>query len=468
MAVYGGIALHQREALLVDALARETETLGRALQITADNALRDGRSADLGRVLGRVAEDPETYAAAVVRSDGAVLAGGPTAALSCLESYVPLAEHVGEVRGWANCDGRVRWVALGLREPGAAILVARRATVLERDFAASRWRMLLTTIILAAATALAILLVLRRTLSRPLADVMRGVRALGGSDPPSPVAVDPSAGEIGALATAFNEMADRLEDKRQALVRESEERIALERRLRRSEKFAALGRLTGGLAHELGSPLNVIGVRAEAVAADPEAPEHVRRQAKEILGEVERVAGVITDLSRITRTRRIEPHPVDVAEVVRGIAEELGPDAAGAASLIGVEGLERPVIVMGDATLLRHAFLNLATNALRSVGEGTTGSAPPRVRMRVDENREWVRVVVEDNGRGIAEEDLSRILEPFFTKRDVGEGMGLGLPITLAIVEEHGGELDVRNAPGGGVTATVTLPTPGPGGGGTT
>lgn len=455
MAVYGVIALRQREALLADALVRETDTLARALQITANNAVRDDRLDDLDRVLGRVAADDETYAAAVMGAGGRLVAGGPAEAVACLEQYRPLVTYLGELRGWADCDGRTRWVVLETGLPGSALVVARRATVIERDMAASRWRMFLTTLALAGAAALAILLVLRTTLSAPLAQVMKGVQDLGGPLPPAPVEVPHSAGEIGRLAAAFNEMSERLEGKRQSLLREVEERIALERRLRRAEKFAALGRLTGGLAHELGSPLNVIGVRAEAVLADIDSSPSARRHCREILGEVERVAALIRDLSQTARSHGMDVAPVDLGEVARAVAAEVTERADEISARIEIEAPEAPIMVSGDAALLRHAARNLATNALQSLAEK---GGERFVAIRAGEEDGEALLVVEDNGGGIEPELLPRVLEPFFTTKDVGAGMGLGLAMSLGIVEEHGGQLRVEPREGGGVRASIRLP----------
>lgn len=461
MIVYGLIALRQREALLADALARETETLARTLQITTNNALRDERLQDLNDVLEQVADDPETYAAAVLSDSGTVFAGGPPSAIGCLERYAPLARQIGEVGGWADCDGRVRWIALETRTPGSAIVVARRATVIERDIVASRWRMSLTTLALAMAAGLAIMVVLRTSLSRPLAEVMRGVQSLGAGTSPTEIRVGGGSGEITALAASFNEMAARLEDKQASLMREVEERLALERRLRKSEKFAALGRLTGGLAHELGSPLNVIGVRAEAIVSRPEDAPEARRQAEEILSEVERVAELMHGLSHVARRHRVKSGPVDLASVVADVLAEV----ANRVESLEIE-LERdlprePAMILGDATLLHHAVLNLVTNAIQSLAK----AEPPRTlylrlsRETVPSSGEatWT-LIVEDDGPGITDEDLAHVFEPFFTTKDVGEGMGLGLAISLGIVEEHQGSLTVEPPPGGGVRTVIRLP----------
>lgn len=456
MTVYGLISLHQRETLLSDAWARETATLARTLQIVVDNALRDRRFGDLDVVLARVAADPETWVSVVLHHDGRVLAGGPAPAIDCLARHgLDLDRLGGEVQGWADCAERVRWVTLPTRPPAAAVVLARSDRVVARDVSLSRRRILATILALTATAALVVLLVLRRTLSAPLAEVMRGVRRLGGPDPPSPIAVSNSAGELRDLARAFNEMTERLGAKRRTLVREVEERLSLERRLRQAEKFAALGRFTSGLAHELGSPLNVIQVRAEAILADGSASSTARRQAEEIVAEIERVAELVRDLTHVARRHGIEHEAVDLVQVARAAVAGVRASAEAADVQVDMDVSTDPVFVRGEATLLRHALFNLMVNAVQAL-DGCAGKR--RLCIRIDESGQRARAIVEDNGPGIAPEHARHVFEPFFTTKDVGEGTGLGLAIGIGIVEEHGGNLTLEPREGGGVRATITLP----------
>jgi signal transduction histidine kinase len=452
MGIYGVIALEQREELLRDALARETETLARSTQIVVDNAVRDGRFQDLDRVLRRIAEDPQTVIAVVLDSEGRLLAGGPADALACLDGVQAVGPE--GARGWAECDGGMRWVVLPVRDPADRVALGRRATVLERDRASSRRRILVTTLVLAAAAGGAMVLVLRFTLSSPLSHIMVGVRTLGGPRSPSPVLVPRTPVELRELAEAFNEMAERLEGKRQALIEEVEDRVALERKLRSSEKFAALGRLAGGLAHEIGSPLNTISIRAEAIQTTPGVPEAVRREAGEILAEVERIARLVRGLRHVGRGDPLEPRPVDLAQVVAQAADDARERVGAPARSVRVEP-GAPIVVPGDQTLLRHAVANLALNALQA---SAGARAPGEVTMRVERDAAGARIVVEDDGPGLPEEVRHRLFEPFFTTREVGEGMGLGLAITRGIAEEHGGELRLEEREGGGTRATIWLP----------
>jgi signal transduction histidine kinase len=457
MLAYGWIALRQRAALIREGLIRETETLGRTMQIVADNALRDGRDADLQRVLGRIIDDPETVLAAVVDSSGQIVAGAPSSAMTCLEgadAFLRLGPTEG--RGWLPCgDETVRWVALPVREPGRRIVLGRRETVVRLDIAASRIRISLTTLVMAAAASLVILLVLRRALARPLAQIMVGVRSLGGPDAPFSVPVPRAAGELQDLARAFNEMAERLEGKRRALVREVEERLTLEDRLRRSEKFAALGRLTGGLAHELGSPLNVMGIRAESIEAHADVPADVRAHAREILAEVDHIASLVRSLRHVSGGHPVDARPVDLVAVAASAVSGLQGDIEQAHITVSECSGTREIVVPGDPTLLRHAVGNLLRNAVQSL---RTKDGDRRLRVCVRETDSGAELAVEDNGTGILREHAPRLFEPFFTTREVGEGMGLGLAICRGIAEGHGGDVRLDPGEGGGVRAVLTLP----------
>lgn len=457
MVVYALISQRQRETILRDALIRETETLAGALQIVTNNALRDRRFADLNRVLGEIVQDPETLVGAVFDHQGRILAGGADRKTACLAPVLPKpGETVREAQGWADCDGaRVRWLVLPVRSPGSAIVLARRATVIDREIRASRVRLATLTIVLALTAALTILLVLRRTLSAPLAEIMRGIRSLSDAGPSAPLRVPASSGELAHLAAAFNDMARELEARQAALAHEAEERVALERRLRETETFAVIGRLSGGLAHELGSPLNVIGMRAEAVLDTPGAPPAARRYAEGILEEVDRISQLVNGLLHAGRRHGITPEPVDLAEVLRGVAEHAKAHAYAAGTELELRLPDTPVTVLGQATLLRHALLNLVRNAFQALA-GHPGER--RVRVEVTPDSDHVLVLVEDTGPGIAEEHLAHIFEPFYTTKEVGQGTGLGLAVSRGIIQEHGGTLRIDPREGGGVRATVVFP----------
>jgi signal transduction histidine kinase len=455
MTIYGVTALQQRERLIGGALVRETETLAHAMRIVASSALRNGQVAALDSVLARIHADPDIAISAVLDPAGRVLAGGPADSLACVSSRVARAGPLAETHAWADCGGRVRLVILPLKRPAEVLVIARRTTVMERDTAVSRRQLVLTSLALALLGSAAIVVVLRRWLTGPLAEVMVGVRRLGGPAVPAPIAVPRAARELRELAGAFNEMVDRLDGKQRTLLRETEERIALERRLRDAELFAALGRLTGGVAHELGSPLGVIGVRAEAIHSSPCATPELRRHAESIEAEVERIARLVRDLVHVARRNGTPPGSVALGQVVRETADALRHEADRAGVELRVRIPDEALRVGGDGRLLRHALYCVGLNAVQAM-RGHPGERT--LSLEIERADSTARVVVEDTGPGIAPDDYPRVFEPFFTTRDVGEGSGLGLAISAGIAEEHGGTLTLAPASGGGVRAQLVLP----------
>lgn len=459
--VYALIALRQREAMIKASLIRETETLAWALNGAAEKAVQNQRLHELDAILQHVVRDPETFVSVLLDAEGRTLAGGADADVSCVGDLLPATENVPEqISGWADCDGPVRWVISPVAPRGTTLLLARRASFVEKDIASSRWRHLLLTLALVVTTALVIFLVLGRILTAPLSEILHGVRRLSGSGPPSPIRVPKAAGELAHLGKAFNRMARRLERRRLAQVAEGEERVALERRLGEAEKFAAVGRLTGGVAHELGSPLNVIAMRAEAINAAPDAPPAVRRQAEQIVAEVDRISDLVRGLLHVARRNGVDPRPLELEDVVQAAIADIQADADAGNIDVEAYGADRPILVHGDATLLRHALLNLLRNAVHAL-EAHPG--PRHLSVQVEEGETQVSIRVRDTGPGIARENLEHIFEPFFTTKDVGEGTGLGLAISRGIVEEHGGQLELTSSEDGvGVCATMTLPVAGP------
>jgi signal transduction histidine kinase len=461
MTIYGVTTLSQRERIIRNALVRETETLARTMQIVASAAVRNGQTASLDRVLGRIVADPDMAVSAVVDPRGVVMAGGPRDSLDCIRPVIARAGRVPEIHAWADCGGKVRMVVLPLPAPAEALVIARRTTVVDEVQASSRRSIFLTGLALALLGSAAIVLVLRRWLAAPLAQVLAGVDQLGGPEIPRPIAIPRAAKELRDLAAAFNEMVERLQGKQQTLIRETEERVTLERRLRESEVFAAVGRLTSGVAHELGSPLGVISVRAEAIQASHDVTPEIRRQVEAIGAEVERMAQLVRDLVHVARRHGPVVNEVEIGCVVRDVAHSLEGEAAAAGARLSVDLPTVSARVHGDERLLRHALYGVTLNALQAM-DGQPGERAVRLTVELADN-EGLVVVVEDTGPGIPPELYPRVFEPFFTTKDVGAGSGLGLAISAGIAEEHGGSLTLAPAAERGVRAELRLPLAQPG-----
>jgi signal transduction histidine kinase len=273
-------------------------------------------------------------------------------------------------------------------------------------------------------------------------------------------------GNYSRLVPAIQRELREADDRRQraaaeaALAHEREraekERLAMEQAARRGEKLAALGTLSAGLAHELNNPIGIMSSRIELMLLEADA-EGLSLAVREDLGvlhrHAQRVARIASGLLSFARQSSGERMPVDLNHVVTEtllLAEkQMTKEGITVRQRLG-RGLPA---ILGDANTLQQVIMNLLTNAWDALDTGgeiviETGLA--------EAPEASVRLVVQDNGPGIAPEVLPRIFDPFFSTK--ARGTGLGLSITDGIVREHGGTIDVESAPGQGTRFTLTFP----------
>jgi len=233
--------------------------------------------------------------------------------------------------------------------------------------------------------------------------------------------------------------------------RAEEERREAEQRARTAEELAAVGTLTAGIAHDVGTPMNVILGYAEMLERSLENPRNKSR-AGIIVEQVKRVSVLIQTLLNLARPKDAKPVPVDLAVTLeRSIAffqEKLRNH--------GIE-VERRFAgvpaVQGDPDRLQQVFLNLFVNAADAMRNGGT----LRVELEVAADG-WVAVRVRDTGVGIPPEAIDRIFEAFYTTKERGKGTGLGLLVARGIVLDHGGSIEVSSEVGKGTEFLVRLP----------
>jgi two-component system NtrC family sensor kinase len=224
----------------------------------------------------------------------------------------------------------------------------------------------------------------------------------------------------------------------------------LQERFARAERLAAAGQLAAGLAHEVNNALAVILGQVEAVREAPEASAFESSLAH-IQREGQKIARLIQDLLGFARPRPPEARPLDLAVLADDTLRLLEPELARAQVRVVREGPPRGLPVRGDLQQLQQVLLNLLKNAI----EALTGTPDATITVRCRRAAGTVSVEVEDNGPGIPPALASRIFDPFFTTKP--RGTGLGLSVSYAIVQAHGGELSVKSAPGAGTTFTLQL-----------
>lgn len=235
--------------------------------------------------------------------------------------------------------------------------------------------------------------------------------------------------------------------------------------LHHADRLAKIGRLAAGIIHELGTPLNVIKVRAQMIALGEVEGQEARESAEGISQQVDRMAAIIRQLLDFARHTQREHEPVDVGALATTTASLLSPLALKARCSVTVEPVGRgPFRVEGNAGHLQQLLVNLVTNAIHAMPDG--GPVTLRVeRISADapvgvppHDGAWVRVTVRDEGVGVADAIRDRIFEPFFTTKRAGMGTGLGLSVCAEIAKEHEGWIDLDSEVDVGSRFHLVLP----------
>jgi two-component system NtrC family sensor kinase len=339
---------------------------------------------------------------------------------------------------------------------------------LDGEMAAFRARTLVAAALAAAVLALLVFLFTRHHLIRPVAALVQATRRVAREQLELEVPVTWS-GELGILATSFNDMTRSLRaTKREldalmhGLEKQVEERTAALRmaqdQLVRTEKLTSLGKLSASIAHEINNPLAGILTFAKLIVRtlDQGPPDDATRRnlvkhLHLVERETERCSAIVRNLLDFARERPLALKDLNVTAVVEEALQLL-------ANQIQIQGvaLERrlaPVpLVEGDFGLLRQACVNVIMNACEAMARG--GRLVVEIAL-VDGGR-WVELAFQDSGPGIPPDHLSKIFDPFFTTKE--RGTGLGLSVVYGIIERHGGKIDLQTAVGKGTRVMIRLP----------
>jgi signal transduction histidine kinase len=229
-------------------------------------------------------------------------------------------------------------------------------------------------------------------------------------------------------------------------------RVQLEEQLQISEKMASLGLLAAGVAHEVNTPLTGISSFTQMLLERAEPDDPRTKLLEKIERQTFRAAKIVNSLLNLARPAHGDAGPVDVHAVINDVLSLVEHQYK--ASRIKVRKELAPIspIVRGVEYKLQQVFLNLFLNARDAMPKGGWLS------ISSSHDGEELRIEVADTGSGIPSEHLSRIYDPFFTTKDIGQGTGLGLSITYGIVQEHGGVITCSSKLGQGTCFTITLP----------
>jgi two-component system, NtrC family, sensor kinase len=262
----------------------------------------------------------------------------------------------------------------------------------------------------------------------------------------------------------MNLMCDELARARETVAAETAGRIAALEQLRHADRLATVGKLSSGIAHELGTPLNVVSGRAKMIASGETAGPETAENARIIVSQAERMTKIIRQLLDFARRRQPQKEPTDLHAIVRQTLSLMRTIADKHKVSLETAGDAVPALAEVDGGQIQQALANLVLNGIQAMPHGgrlTVGLGLERTRPPADHGgpeADYLRLWVRDEGEGIEPEVLERVFEPFFTTKQVGEGTGLGLSVCYGIVREHGGWLAAESRPGEGSRFSIHLP----------
>ncbi len=246
--------------------------------------------------------------------------------------------------------------------------------------------------------------------------------------------------ECDKLIRSINLMLDTIECKQEQLVQ--------------SEKLAAIGKVTAGIAHEINNPLNNINLTAEVLLDDMDemSREEKEELLKDILVQVERARDIVHHLLSFSRKKTTTKEKVDLAEILETTLNFLRNELKIANTKLKTQIQKGVAVVSGNRNQLQQVLVNIILNAVQAMGRG----GELEIRLETDPDRNEAIIYIKDNGPGMPKEVLQHVLEPFYTTKK--DGTGLGLSVSYGIIKDHKGDISIETAKGQGTTVKIVLP----------
>lgn len=308
------------------------------------------------------------------------------------------------------------------------------------------WRKYLVfSVISALVPNLILLLLIVRIISRPLQRITLAAVKVTDGDYGTEVNMRKSNDEIGLLAQSFNKLSRKMANDIEHLKNLNEQLI-------RTEKLAAMGTLSAGVAHEVNNPLASISSLIQMIQRDKNIDEKSLEKLKLIQTQILRITQVTKDMMDFARVRPAAKSFVDINEIIDKSLRLANFDKSFQNLSLKTDLTNDLPEVLADFDQLQQVFLNLFLNARDAMPEG----GELRISSEIKDN--FVNIKISDSGTGITDSDLKQIFDPFFTTKSTGKGTGLGLAVCYGIITAHDGKIEVLNTGGRGSTFSIYLP----------
>ncbi len=307
------------------------------------------------------------------------------------------------------------------------------------------WRKYLVfSVISALVPNLLLVLLIVRTISRPLQKITLAAVQVTEGEYGTEVDLRKSNDEIGLLANSFNEMSRKMANDIEQLQKLSDQLI-------RTEKLAAMGTLSAGVAHEINNPLAAISSLIQMMQSKNNLDEKMSENLKIISTQIQRITQVTKDMMDFARVRPAAKTSININDLIEKSLRLASFDKSFQKLQIKKILAENLPQIFGDGDQLEQVFLNLLLNARDAMPDGG------ELLIESSQNKDNLRIEFADNGIGIEAENLKKIFDPFFTTKPTGKGTGLGLAVCYGIITAHNGKIEVTNNEFGGTKFIISL-----------
>jgi signal transduction histidine kinase len=447
-------SIHRSTVIYANDLARNLDALAEGSAPAMESNIEQREWNEVDDVLRRMSTDG--IAVALLDVNGSVWRAPPgfpwqlTAKLPAIDLT---ARHVQFRQEIENANWLCRIIALKDRKAKTLgyLLVAQNWTDIRQDLNDRMAASVIAALLVVGVIVAIIPLAVRRYVSEPLAELSRKVIRL-----PQEEMREQSRDEVRLLTSEFGKLDEQLSTARRDLLRRHRRELELERSLQHAERLVTIGTLASGLAHEIGTPMGVIRSRAELLLHSEGASEGICRGLEIIISQIDRVTRIVRMLLDYARNGESSRTICDVRQIIHSALSFMDAEAARRNVTVNFELGDTPLLALCDPSQLQQVFVNLEMNALDAMTPGgghlRVSAAPETVS-----GREQLRIVFEDNGRGVPPQYAARLFDPFFTTKEPGNGTGMGLAVSQSIMRSHNGDIGFSSGPAGS-SFVVTIP----------
>lgn len=299
-------------------------------------------------------------------------------------------------------------------------------------------------------------------IAQPIEQLCEKTRQIGRGDFGGSLPVK-SNDEIGTLAREINSMNDRLRSTQALLEQETAAKDLTLEQLRHTDRLRTIGTLASGVAHELGTPLNVASGHLSLMLAEKSDPTAIERACSAVSEQLDKMTGIVSNLLSFSRRRTPQKRSSDLDATLGKTIKMLIPFAAKRNIDIDYVKSTTSAIADVDEGQMEQVFMNLLVNAIQAMDSGLikvnlTSEITRNPELVDDLPSPHICISVRDQGMGMSEDAIAQIFDPFFTTKAPGQGTGMGLSIAHGIMREHGGWITVTSTPGKGSCFLVFVP----------